>query len=648
MTTTRIFIILLTVGFLLMLGCSGKKEEVVEKPWETLPGDTISVEYLATITPEMGGEGFDREGWLNNDDYPTSADPRGILGGHLNLQTASFPSTVRNIGKDSNSWINSLIAGMVYEPLISVSSNTLETIPALATDWKIEVDETNTERPQTFWFRINPKAKWADGSPVTAYDVLASWKLRMDETILFPSTQLTYGQYYEPEVVSPYIIKVSTKELNWRLFLYIGGMTILPQKVIGHYTGAEYLRKFQFEMVMGSGGYELNPEGINKGRSLTLTKRQNYWDTDNPKGKGSGNFDEIKWIVVADERLAFEKFKKGEIDIYQIGRAQWWVEETDFDNIERGLVQKRKIYNDEPQGTAGLVFNMRRPPFDDLKVRQAVSHIINRKKLIESLFFNEYEYIDSYYPGGIYENPTNPVYRYDPDLAVKLLAEAGWRERNQEGWLKNEKGELFEIDLMFAQQGWERIFTVMQEDLATVGIKLNLKQSTPPTMFKMVMERKFSVHWQGWTGLTFPNPETSFSSELADQDNTNNISGVKNERIDQLLKEYNVTYSQPRRVEIIREIDGILMQIRPYALGWYGPYSRLLYWNKFGHPESYTTRTSAWYNAIPSLWWIDPEKEKRLEEAKKDPLIKLEVGKTEVTYWREYNDKHGRGYTSDF
>ncbi len=649
MTTNKLFVLLLTAVLLLAFGCGEKKVEVVkEKVLKVLESDTLTQAYLASIPAEEGGVGFTGEGWFNNDGYESTADPKGISGGQLTMSTTSFPSTLRILGKDNNSWLNSWIGGMVYEGMIGTHSNTLEIVPSLATNWKWEINEGDTLKPQTFWFRINPKAKWADGSPLTAYDVVATWDLLMDETILFPSTQLTYGQYYRPEAVSPYIVKVSTRELNWRLFLYIGGMAILPQKEIGNLTGTEYLKEYQFKMLMGSGSYELKEDNIVKQRSITVTKRDGYWDEDNPKGKGSGNFDRIKWIIVADERLAFEKFKKGETDIYVVGRAQWWKEQTNFDNVERGLIQKRKIYNDSPQGTAGLVFNMRKPPFDDLRIRQAFSHLINREKLITSLFFNEYEYIDSYYPGGIYENPNNPKYRYDADKAVKLLAEAGWKERNQEGWLQNANNEVFEIDLMYSQQGWERIFTVLQEDLASVGVKMNLKQSTDPTMFKMVMERKFSVHWQGWTGLTFPNPETSFASELADIDNNNNLAGVKNSRIDELMKEYNITFDQGRRIEIIREIDGILMEIRPYALGWYGPFSRILYWNKFGHPDNYYSRTSSWYAAIPSLWWIDPVKEKKLEEAKNDESIRLPVGEVEVKYWADQEKKKGRNYTSDF
>lgn len=634
-------VVALALVIFFIAGCSKKQEE--EQLAQKIPFtmEVVPPGALPDVSAEMGGEGFTGEGWLSNEDYEPFGDPRAVKGGTLTWAYSELPPTTRPIGKDCNYALISMVSGVTYESMVGMDSNTLKTTPGLATHWQISDDK------RTFRFRLNPKARWADGSRVTTEDVLATWKLCVDPSILFPSTNVTFGYYEEPIIESPYIISVTTTELNWRLFIYFGGMNVLPAKYIGHLKGSDYLREYQWEMVPGSGPYELKMENINKGISWTVTRRDHYWDEDNPKNVGVSNFDNIKFIVVPEDRLMFEKFKKGEIDIYQVGRAQWWVHETDFDDIQRGLIQKRKIFNDEPQGTGGIVFNMRKPPFDDIRMRQAMTYLWNRKKLIDNLFFNEYTYLDSYYAGGIYENANNPKYRYDPDKAIELLAECGYTNRNEEGLLVNADGNTLTLEMPFTA-GLDRIFTVYQEDLLQVGIKMELKETTPATSFKMGHQRKFTMMFQNWTGLMFPNPETSWASWLADSANTNNFSGLKDDRLDELLKEYNVCFDQERRIEIIREIDGILMKIQPYALGWYAPFTRLLYWNKFGHPEAYYPRISAWYNSVPFYWWIDPDKQKRLEEAKNDPSIQLEVGATEVTYWPEWNKKHGRQYKSEF
>ena len=127
-------------------------------------------------------------------------------------------------------------------------------------------------------------------------------------------------------------------------------------------------------------------------------------------------------------------------------------------------------------------------------------------------------------------------------------------------------------------------------------------------------------------------------SNTADPDNTTNLPGVKNDRIDEICAEYNVTFDQKKREEQIREIDGILADMVPYALGWYAPFQRIAYWNKFGHPEYYLTRVGDFLD-IPQLWWYDEEKAMQLEAAKKDKSIQLEVGETINTYWPEYAER---------
>ncbi len=632
-------VLCITIAAMLTTGCGGgiQEEESKAIPYSE---ENIPPGALPDVSAEMGGEGFTGEGWTSNFDYESTADSRGEVGGSLTWCFPGFPSTVRPLGKDSNSWINNIIQGLIYESMIGFHSTTIDVVPSLATHWKISEDK------RTFMFRLDPKGRFADGSRITTEDVLATWKLRTDPTILFPSSNITYGYFEEPELISPYIIKVHTKELNWRLFIYFGGMAILPAKYIEHLTGTDYLREYQFKMVPGSGVYTLTPEDIDKGRSITVRRRNDYWDKDNPKGKGASNFEKMKFVFIPEDRLRFEKFKKGEFDIYVVGRAQWWVEETDFENVQRGLVQKRKIFNDEPQGIAGLVFNTREKPFDDKRMRKAFVHLVNREKLIAELFYDEYLFLDSYYPGGIYANPDNPKYRFDPALSVKLLEECGWKERNRDGWLVNDKGGMLEFDLVFTA-GFDRILTVLQEDFQRVGIKLNLKELTPATAFKMAMERKFKIHWQNWGGLLFPNPETSYASWFADSLNTNNLGGLKNDRIDELLKVYNVEFDQQNRIDIIREIDGILMDEYIYALGWYAPFTRILYWNKFGMPESYIGRISRYYSSIPALWWHDKAKDKKLQEAKADKSIQLPVGETNVMYWPEWNEKYGRKFKTE-
>ena len=149
-------------------------------------------------------------------------DPRAVKGGTLRHITSRFPATLRTLGQNSNYVENSTIEGLCYESLISTHPLNLDFIPVLATHWKISDDKMQ------FWFRIDPRARFSDGMPVTADDVVATWDLLMDETILEPSSQLVYGKFDRPVAESKYIVSVKCAQLNWRNLLYFGAMSILP------------------------------------------------------------------------------------------------------------------------------------------------------------------------------------------------------------------------------------------------------------------------------------------------------------------------------------------------------------------------------------------------------------------------------------
>ena len=145
-----------------------------------------------------------------------------------------------------------------------------------------------------------------------------------------------------------------------------------------------------------------------------------------------------------------------------------------------------------------MAFNMRKPPFDDIRVRQAMNLLFNRQRLIENLFYNEYLPQNSIFPGGPYENPNNPRNEYNPKRAIELLAAAGWSERDSQGrLLKN--GQPFNVELLYGQQTFEPILTVLQEDLRRVGISLNLRFVTFATLIKLLDERQFELLQIGYS-----------------------------------------------------------------------------------------------------------------------------------------------------
>ncbi len=238
----------------------------------------------------------------------------------------------------------------------------------------------------------------------------------------------------------------------------------------------------------------------------------------------------------------------------------------------------------------------------------------------------------SYFPGSIYENPANEKIEYDPAKASQLLQEAGWQERDAQGWLVKD-GQPFTVTLLYGDKQSERHLTIYQEDLKKAGIDLKLKLIDYSTMFKLIDERNFEMGNLAWNSLVFPNPESDYHSKYADIPQTNNITGFKNSRVDEILDNYPGMFDMNARIAALQEMDGLVYQEHPYILNWYGPFTRILYWNKFNMPASFFTKFGD-SDGVLSLWWYDAARDQALTAAQKQGAD-LPVGEIENHYWKD-------------
>ena len=532
---------------------------------------------------------------------------------------------------------NFSVMTMVYEPLLGLDPTTLQYIPGLATHWQISPDKME------YRFRLNPNARFSDGSPVTADDVVASWTFLMDKGLQEHQLLQMLEKFTKPVAESKYIVRVRSTELTWQNFLnFSNSLYVMPAKVLKGLDGVRYLKEYNFKLMPGSGPYIIKDEDVQKGRSIAVRRRPEYWGEKARANVGVYNFDVISWPVVRDRQLQMEMLKKGDSDYYLVNVSREWIEEFNFDKVQRGLIQKRKVFTDEPQGIYGIVLNMRREPFNDVRVRKALSLLLNRDLLIQKLFFNEYVPMNSYFPGGVYENPGNPKNAYDPQQALKLLGDAGWNTRDAQGHL-TKNGKPLTLEYIYSDKGAERWLTIYQDDLRKVGIQMNLRLISYDTLIQLTSEFRFDMGTMAWQASTFPNPEVLWRSDLADTKNSFNLSGFKNKRADEIFEVYSKEFDQQKRVALNKELDGILAAEYPYVLLWTSGFSRVAYLNKFGHPDYYFTRIRD-YQDMATLWWIDPAKERDYQRALADPSVKLPIGPLEVRYWQEYTKRGGGAF----
>lgn len=592
------------------------------------------------VPAELGGYGFEKiyselgyttYGWSEVVDKTYFGDPNAKKGGTLNYIHSLFPRTMRIIGQNSSQVLNSrTISALCYEGLLSQHPITLDFIPSLASHWFISDDKRH------FKFRINPDARWWDGNPVTADDVIATWDLRMDETILSPSEQMTYGKFERPIAESKYIVSVRANSISWRNFLYFASMPLHPNHVLKDLDGTAFLEEYAFSVIPGTGPYIINEKNIKNQESYSFDRRTDYWASESPFNRYKYNFDKIKVSAVKDnDALQYEKFKKGEQDLFNVNRSRRWIEETDFEATQKGWMKKQRIFSEKPAGTSGYYFNMRKWPFDDKNIRYAFCYLYDREKMNEEMYYNEYGMMNSLYSGTVYENPTNNPFEYNPEKAIQLLKASGYTERNDDGWLvQKETGRILSFEIAI-QKTSAYMVTPVQQMMKEYGIDMQIKFMDYNTMIKNVNARNFNICVLAYSGLIFPNPEGSLRSELADQNDNNNVWGFKSDRVDDLLDEYDICFDQKRRIEIIQEIDGIFGEVHPIAFSIARNYSRMMWWDKFSFPNWMLSRYVGEYWDAFYYWWIDDQKVEQLSNAMENSkeLSKVPI---DMKYWPDY------------
>ncbi|MBN1254876.1 MAG: ABC transporter substrate-binding protein [Deltaproteobacteria bacterium] len=572
---------LLCLLCLLCAGCTDKGEE---------KADTASLEETAIVAIEERGE------------FDPIANPKAVKGGTYTTWGSSFPKSL-NVFLDSNSF-SAEVTGMFFEPLVSLHTTKNEPVGILAESWTVSPDK------KTFTFKIHPVARWSDGKPVTAEDVQFYYDVMMNPKNMTSIYRVSLKRFDRPKIIDTQTIEISAKEIHWKNFWDACGMVALPKHV---WKDVDF-NKQNFAFPVVSGPYSLKE--VKKNRYIVLERRPDWWGRIKRYNQYKYNFDYIKYKFMEDRNKALEAFKKGEFDAYAIYTSSIWAKKTDFEQVKKGWVVKQRVYNREPKGFQGFAINLRRPLFQDVRVREALCHLLNRESMNEKLMFNEYFLLNSYYPDLFPDNvnPAVPFRTYNPEKARALLHDAGWRV-GSDGFLQKD-GKTFEISFLTYSVD-HRHLNIYLEDMKKVGIKARIEQLSMSSVRKRLDNHEFDLYWINWGASRLRDPESLWHSSTADQIATNNISGVKDSKVDQLTDAQKTEMSLDRRNDILKKIDKRLNEIIPYVFLWQADHNRILYWNRFGTP-AYVFDKFSREDSIIAYWWIDPNKDRALKEAIKN------------------------------
>lgn len=535
-------------------------------------------------------------------DYPLLGDPRACKGGRIVMETNSYPTHLSFYGPERDFHHFQTYAEAFLNTLVTVHPNTLEIIPELAT-----LEEPEPGR--VFVFRIDPDARWSDGKPIVAEDVLMVWDLIHAPEVTEVVLKQEMEQFEKPVKVDDKTVRWEAKKASWRNIQMLATLPIYPAHLTNPKT---FLADWRWKPLAYSGMYELGRH--EDGKFYELVRRKDFWGEGKRQFIGIGNFDTLYFKVIENSELAFENFKAGEVDYYLVTRAQKWVEETDFDKVKKGWVQKQRLYMKEPQVPSQMAFNLEHPIFKDPKVRRALFWLFDRESLHDQLFYHQYTNKNSYFANSIYENPANEKITFNPEKGLALLAEAGWTQRDADGILMKD-GRRLEFEFIYIHPDAERVYTPIQETFRKYGVAMNLKLIQPPAWSKIMDAKEFEMVYANWGNTPFPDPRNLWHSQRAKEPSTSNVTRFQDPRVDALIEQYEAEFDLQKRAEILQQIDGLLYEATPYLLDWYPDNWRNLWWDKFGMPEwctwnSIDIRYTLWWT-----WWWDESRAQRLSAA---------------------------------
>ena len=475
-------------------------------------------------------------------------------------------------------------------------------------------------------FVLRPEARFHDGSPVTADDVVFSWETLKDRGR--PNHRLYYRQVRRVERPGPRTLRfVFETPADRELPLIIGLMPILSKS----WYAAAAFDETTLDPPMGSGPYRV--EGVDPGRAVVYRRDPGYWGRDLAVNRGQHNFDRVRYDYYRDGAVMLEAFQAGEYDFRRETSAARWATAYDFPAAAEGRVRRARLAHGRPSGMFAFVFNTRREIFADRAVRYALAHAfdfawVNRVLLhgaytrTRSVFDNSELAARGLPQGG--ERALLEPFRdrlppevfaraYDPPgvaggaranlrAARRLLAEAGWTV--QDGALRRTAGgPPMAFEILLAHPEREKIALAFARNLARLGVEARIRTVDTTQYQYRLNVYDFDVIAYHWGMSLSPGNEQAFywGGAAAAQEGTRNYPGVRDPAVDALIRRMTRARGRGAFVDAVRALDRVLLWGHYFVPLYHLADDRIAWWDRFGRPDS-----APLYGAVLETWWADP------------------------------------------
>ena len=560
------------------------------------------------------------------------ADPTAPKGGAISF---GFVGSFDNLNPFILKGVAVADAGLPFDSLLATSFDAPDTAYGLiAQSVELAADRS--------WVRfvLNPKARWHDGTAITADDVVFTFETLMEKG--HPSYRILYGDVAGVEKLSTHEVKFTiSNSQNRKLPLLIGALQIISK---AYYTENEF-DKTTLTPPLGSGPYRI--EKVDAGRSITYRRVADYWAKDLPVNVGRFNFDEQRWDYYRDRTIMVEALKAGEFDWHEEFTSKTWMNAyKGLAALDAGAMVKEVLPDNTPSGVQAFFLNTRRDKFKDARVRQALSFAFDYEWTNKNLFYGLYTRMASYFensdlaarglpegaelallepyrgrvPEEVFSTEFKPPStdgsgrnRRNLRAAGNLLKAAGWAL--QDGTRTNTAtGEALTLEILYFSPTFERVFGPYARNLERLGIAVSLRLVDPSQYIKRLEDHDFDITTQRFVQQLSPGAElwNYFGSAAANQRGTYNLAGIEDPTVDELIAKILAAPDRESMKVAARALDRVLLWGHYIIPQWYKGSHGLVYWNKFSRPD-----ILAKYSLSLDTWWFDAAKAEKLTAFRK-------------------------------
>tara|TARA_R110001592_G_scaffold91754_3_gene268215 strand:+ start:1370 stop:3265 length:1896 start_codon:yes stop_codon:yes gene_type:complete len=479
-------------------------------------------------------------------------------------------------------------------------------------------------------FSINPKALFHDNHPISAEDVVFSYQILVKKG--HPRFQQMLLGVKSVEVINNKVVRFTFKDKHQRAnILRTGELPVLPKHF---WIDKDFERSSEIKPLL-SGPYQV--KDFKMGQQITLERSNIFWAKDLNVYQGRYNFDSVTIDYYRDQSVAFEGFKAGQFDLFYDYTAKNWAMAYDFPAINEGKVIKEEIVHKIPSATQAFFFNVRRPIFQDKRVREALSLMFDFEWTNKSLFNDAYKRNQSFYPNSDFQalglpnteelkllNPfkselpkelfmqefTLPITNADGNIrtqlkqASKLLKEAGWVLKDQQ-LVHEQTGKLFEFEILMRQAGIQRVLLPFIKNLERLGI-IAIPRLIDTAQYKVRLDQfDFDMTTVSLSQGHAPSYEQRdyFHSSTSMIEGSQNYAGIHNPVVDSLIEKVLSAQNRSELVTSMNALDRVLLWEYYTIPNWHLNYHRLASWQKFEKPKSIKKHDLTPYKLGIENWW---------------------------------------------